>query len=360
MITTMNQDKFKKAIRDIKSVGMTAAEKGSMLSRILAAGAGVPAPDKTYSMPIMSPWRFYSFRSWMREHGTVSVSLAIIVIFGLSGGGVALAAEGSLPGDLLYPVKVNITEPVRQVLAPTTLDRAELAVRFAVQRVKEAEALVSSGHLDTAKQAKITGLIDTETKVLNNTLHTVALVNPVAAADIGKDFDKKMREHADKLDGLTRTEDGRAADVKMPSIISTISAAGSAATGTVSRDDATNTTLTTAAVTIIHSSATSSAARIANQARENGDDIGSHDWHGASTGNTPAPIIRGGSNDAGDKNILQVQSRNDTSDAGDQKASVGGYKVPVGNEGGDVSGAVTGDGNRKGDGIRNDRSKFLH
>src|SRR3989339_1139174 len=49
--------------------------------------------------------------------------MGLVAVFLLSGGAAA-AAEGSLPGDFLYPVKIHVTEEVRAYLADSDEERA--------------------------------------------------------------------------------------------------------------------------------------------------------------------------------------------------------------------------------------------
>lgn len=60
------------------------------------------------------------------------------------GGGVAWAASESLPGQALYPLKLEM-ENVQLALAQTSQAQVELALRFADERVEEMEALAGSG-----------------------------------------------------------------------------------------------------------------------------------------------------------------------------------------------------------------------
>jgi len=60
------------------------------------------------------------------------------------GGGVVWAASGSLPGELLYPVKLT-TEDVRLALASTPQGQVDLALDFVEARAQEIEALAQAG-----------------------------------------------------------------------------------------------------------------------------------------------------------------------------------------------------------------------
>lgn len=60
-----------------------------------------------------------------------------------------IVADGSLPDEFLYPVKINFNESVRSILAITDSDEAKWQVSAAERRLSEAEALASDGRLTT-------------------------------------------------------------------------------------------------------------------------------------------------------------------------------------------------------------------
>jgi hypothetical protein len=74
----------------------------------------------------------------------ISAILAVVVGIAGVGGGVTFAAGDSLPGDLLYPVKLA-GEDVRLSLASTPDSQVALALQFSDERVAEIEALVTRG-----------------------------------------------------------------------------------------------------------------------------------------------------------------------------------------------------------------------
>ena len=73
-----------------------------------------------------------------------SVILAIVVTLSALGGGTVYAAQDSLPGDALYPVKLG-TEQVIMMLPGDDVVKAGRALSFAERRVGEMEALTEKG-----------------------------------------------------------------------------------------------------------------------------------------------------------------------------------------------------------------------
>ena len=70
-------------------------------------------------------------------------ALIIALIVALSGGGVTLASQGSIPGDTLYGIK-TLTENTRLVLAITPEAKAKLATKLAAERVAEIQKILAA------------------------------------------------------------------------------------------------------------------------------------------------------------------------------------------------------------------------
>ena len=84
------------------------------------------------------------------------VLVALILMITI-GAGVTVAAEGTVPGDTLYPMKIAFNEEIRGVLAFSEESRAEWAVEKTERRLEEIEKLSAEGRLDAdvAAQAEV-------------------------------------------------------------------------------------------------------------------------------------------------------------------------------------------------------------
>lgn len=80
-------------------------------------------------------------RSWVPRLASI---LAILLIAFFSIGGTVYAAQGSLPDDLLYPVK-TLTEDIQIGLESDPQDRLDLHASFANRRLAEIQAQVDAG-----------------------------------------------------------------------------------------------------------------------------------------------------------------------------------------------------------------------
>lgn len=123
-------EQLKKTAAEVR---LTAREKDAM-HRALRAAMGAPEP----SAPTLSPYFFFSTR--------FATPVAFILVLAL-GGGTAYAAQGALPGDALYPVKLALNERVESALAISDEAKADVEARFAARRAEEAETLAARGTL---------------------------------------------------------------------------------------------------------------------------------------------------------------------------------------------------------------------
>ena len=81
-------------------------------------------------------------------------ALIVALLVTLSGG-TAAAASGSLPGDALYPIKVNFTEKVASAFHVSDEAKANWKLELADRRLVEAEKLAVEGKLDAELVADI-------------------------------------------------------------------------------------------------------------------------------------------------------------------------------------------------------------
>lgn len=117
-------------------IRMTGAEKTAMRFRIQEE-MGSPTP--------VAPTRVASPYVWMFAPRMVAAFGVLLLVVVSTGS--AYAAEGSLPGTPLYPVKTKIIEPLAVALAPTAQAKAQANADIAATRVQEAQTLAAQGNL---------------------------------------------------------------------------------------------------------------------------------------------------------------------------------------------------------------------
>lgn len=89
--------------------------------------------------------------------------IALAGVFGTS-----VTANSSLPGDMLYPVKVHVNENMKHALAVTASQEAEVSTEIIATRAEEMRTLESEGNLDAATKAELQADIQTEIELWND------------------------------------------------------------------------------------------------------------------------------------------------------------------------------------------------
>lgn len=139
----MKNFKIKKGIEEIKKICLTQDEKSQILSSIL---------QKKVTLPVRSPYLIPSY-FMIKPRAMVYALVAVFIL--ISTVGTSFAAERAVPGDLLYPIKVSVNEPVVGLLATDPVSKASWEVKKAERRLVEAQALASEGKLTEDKRVEI-------------------------------------------------------------------------------------------------------------------------------------------------------------------------------------------------------------
>lgn len=139
-------------------------------------------PKKTFLVAAVEYYRTYPF---------VTLALAIFLIFG----GTALAAKQSLPGDVLYPVKIA-NEKVESAFAIGPKATALVEVDQAAERLQEAEELSTVTPLATSTEVQLQTDFDTHvTAVSENITALKASGDYTAASDVEATLQNILNAH---------------------------------------------------------------------------------------------------------------------------------------------------------------------
>lgn len=118
-----------------KNTRLSTVEKSEIKSMLLQYVKSHPVNTVAFSSrSVKSPFSINDFRN--------KKTLSAFVIGGLLlGSTVSFASESTVPGDVLYPVKIHINEPVLGAIAVTPQAKADWGVRKAERRLEEVEKL---------------------------------------------------------------------------------------------------------------------------------------------------------------------------------------------------------------------------
>jgi hypothetical protein len=119
-------------------------------SPVFKARARIWLMDQIRGRQTVTRWPWPRYNIWVnpipyvRRFSMASIILAVILVLSAAGGGTVYAAQDSLPGDTLYPVKLG-TEQVIMALPGNDVAKAERALNFVERRMGEMEALADKG-----------------------------------------------------------------------------------------------------------------------------------------------------------------------------------------------------------------------
>lgn len=158
-------------------VRLTMQEKATLRTRLSERMALNPA-----SPLVQSPYHFFIF-----NHVVLQRTFAALILFVFvagSGGGTSYAAQGALPGDLLYAVKIHVNEFVEIALATTPTAEAEVQAVLAERRVEEAQDLASQGKFTTLAAEQLQLQLDEHVAAAQSLTEVLKTKDPGAAAQI--------------------------------------------------------------------------------------------------------------------------------------------------------------------------------
>jgi hypothetical protein len=192
----MENNKLKKGIKEIKNIVMTDVEKTHIFENILKISKEKPKAK-------ISPWVTFSFLAMLKNNRLVYYIVIPLIII-LSSSGVVFASQSSLPDSILYPLKVNVVEPlIEGALTFSPKNKAKYEVNLATKRLVEAEALAGQGKLDKNNEDKINNLLDKHTVALDQTLKNVKKADMRGQSDkIISNFNLEMNTHAQALNNI--------------------------------------------------------------------------------------------------------------------------------------------------------------
>jgi hypothetical protein len=188
------------AIGEIRKISMTSGEKERVLQNILSSPR---------NQPIKSPYTVYSFISiFNRKSFTYSLSVFCLVV--ILSSGTVFASTGSLPGNILYPLKVKVVEPVRGALIFSSEAKIQYESNLATERMIEAEILADEGRLDTSKEEELNSLLEIHTAAFHKAVINLRQnenIDKDKNDDIITDFEATMNAHARILNIVSGRQD---------------------------------------------------------------------------------------------------------------------------------------------------------
>ena len=204
----MKDSRLNKALEDLRKVSLTSIEKKVMVERIFVALSNTSSANESHhvanSRPVKSPWTIYSFSQFIQSHRWAS-AVVVILIVAISGNSIVLAANESLPGDILYSIKVNVNEPIRVAITSDPVDKVAVQTQIVQTRFEEIETLAARGELNDDTEEQVAKLIDQHVVHLSENIAQVEVESPEKAEDANINAQASMNAHA-KILSTIRSE----------------------------------------------------------------------------------------------------------------------------------------------------------
>lgn len=161
-----------------------------------AAGAAITAVRHAFRIPFGARLAMNVFASFL--------------VMTLVGGGVALGAERALPGDALYPIKININEKIVGALKSAD-EKPGWEATLAERRLDEAEDLAARGKLDEQTKTALAVQFDAHVDKAVAGTDALSARNAAAAAfETNSRLEASLKAHAEILDKMLLPRHGGA------------------------------------------------------------------------------------------------------------------------------------------------------
>ncbi len=202
---------------DLKRQGLTDSERARLRNELSLYMSEHPlrAPLSVRMLDAIENWSMPSF-AYTR---VLSAALALVLVVGI---GTSYAAENALPGDMLYPIKVNVNEAVVGSLALSQSSKAEWNATQVSRRLEEAEKLAAEKRLTPIARAQIEMQINTTAHNFDTNVAALQKSDDTAAiAAAQTDLQASLDAHEQVLASLS---ENTGAGTLLSPIISTVRA----------------------------------------------------------------------------------------------------------------------------------------
>jgi len=143
--------------------------------------------------------------SWFSLQPRWALTAVAVALVFVIGGGTFLAADSSMPGSPLYPVKL-FTENLSLKLAGSDAEKAELSLTFADRRVAEMNYMLENGTSSTERVDIVSG----------NYIDNVNRVNNITSGEQGEALTTMATTEAQREEAATDNTSGGAAATSPP------------------------------------------------------------------------------------------------------------------------------------------------
>lgn len=151
------------------TIRLRASEKAELHSKIVAFMEYHPLPASVHKAPGskgIDSFRYISIPSIYWQSFAAIFALFLVVV-------IPALAENSIPGDILYPVKVSVTEEIRSSLALTSYQKVDWETTRMERRISEARLLAQAGKLTPQAEANVLAAVQTHKQAAEDEIATL-------------------------------------------------------------------------------------------------------------------------------------------------------------------------------------------
>lgn len=152
-----------------------------------------------------APFNSISFITGIFSTSRPLMASAFAIVFVItSTSATAFASEKALPGDVLYPIKIGVAEPVASVFAGVGIEKARFHAKLAVKRVEEANILEARGELTPEQEAMLRERFIAETEQVETLAMQFEIRDPGASlairSELAQELDVRVVDEAPNED----------------------------------------------------------------------------------------------------------------------------------------------------------------
>ncbi len=210
----MDTPSFEQFTAAAASVNLTSAERSGIRSVLLTHAAQHEPAGETSSGFLGWFWMF---------KGIPAMAMVLFLLVG-AGAGVSYAAEGALPGDALYAIKLHINEAFLARLAANTAEaQARIEAQWAQRRLQEAELLAGKQQLTPERRLQLASAFNQHASRVKNEITALAASdNTTAATDIDNSFQASLEAHETVMTGLSHGQPASSDHAEMALLIDNV------------------------------------------------------------------------------------------------------------------------------------------
>lgn len=192
----------------LKNEKLSESEKQIMFNRLNSFIDENPIQTvwyKNIGNKIVSP-----FQDGFLLHHKMLASAFVIVILISATGGTSIVANSSVPGNLLYTVKINLNEKVETFTAISPEAKAVVEAKHIDERLSEAEILSTQNKLNDMIKSQIETKFSQDlqkTMIRIDTLDTNG--NTDSAKKVKVDIEKSLQKHKEVVDEILKKRESK-------------------------------------------------------------------------------------------------------------------------------------------------------